>query len=105
MIPLVVMVDDVLPKRMTERLLAEQDELRETFLFDGLHPALHERVQIRAPCRQLDGRDANRPDGPVERLAKLRVPVVNEVSARGQKADICHGHVASPSCPKIQTSS
>ncbi len=25
MIPLVVMVDDVLPKRMTERLLAEQD--------------------------------------------------------------------------------
>ena len=29
-----VMVDDVLPKRMTERLLAEQDELRETFLFD-----------------------------------------------------------------------
>ena len=27
-------------------LLAEQDELRETFLFDGLHPALRERVQI-----------------------------------------------------------
>ena len=35
MIPLVMIVDDVLPKRMTERLLAEQDELRETFLFDG----------------------------------------------------------------------
>ena len=34
MIPLVVIVDDVLPKRMTERLLAEQDKLRETFLFD-----------------------------------------------------------------------
>ena len=33
MIPLVMIVDDVLPKRMTERLLAEQDELRETFLF------------------------------------------------------------------------
>jgi hypothetical protein len=33
-----VMVDDVLPKRTTKRLLAEQDELRETFLFDGLHP-------------------------------------------------------------------
>ena len=76
------------PKRMTERLLAEQDELRETFLFDGLHPALRERVQIRAPCGQPDGRDANRLDGPPERLAKLRVPVVNEVSARGQKADI-----------------
>ena len=30
MIPLVVIVDDVLPKCMTERLLAEQDELRET---------------------------------------------------------------------------
>ena len=59
MIPLMMIVDDVLPKRMTERLLAEQDELRETFLFDGLHPALRERVQIRAPCGQLDGRDAN----------------------------------------------
>ena len=34
MISLVVMVDDVLPKRMTKRLLAEQNELRETFLFD-----------------------------------------------------------------------
>ena len=34
MIPLMMIVDDVLPKRMTERLLAEQDELRETFLFD-----------------------------------------------------------------------
>ncbi len=45
MIPLVVMVDDVLPKRMTKRLLGEQDEPRETFLFDGLHPALPERVQ------------------------------------------------------------
>ena len=33
MIPLVMIVDDVLPKRMTERLLAEQDELRETFLW------------------------------------------------------------------------
>ena len=49
---------------------------------------LRERVQIRAPCGQPDGRDANRLDGPLERLAKLRVPVVNEVSARGQKADI-----------------
>ena len=47
------------------------------------------------PCGQLDGHDANRLDGPVERLAELRVPVVNEMSARGQKADICHGHVAS----------
>ena len=55
MIPLVMIVDDVLPKRMTERLLAEQDELRETFLFDQFHPALRERVQIRAPCGQLDG--------------------------------------------------
>ena len=76
MIPLVVIVDDVLPKRMTERLLAEQDELRETFLFDGLHPALRERVQIRAPCGQLDGRDANRLDGPVERLGCFRHQVL-----------------------------
>ncbi len=67
------------------------------------YPALRERVQIRAPCGRLDRRDANRLDGLVERLARLRVPVVNEVSARGHKADICHGHVASPSCPKTQT--
>ncbi len=85
MIPLVVMVDDVLSKRMTKRLLAEQDELRETFLFNGLHPALRERVQIRAPCGQLDGRDADRLNGEPERLAEPGVPVVNEVSARGQK--------------------
>ena len=43
---------------------------------------------------QLDRRDADRLNGEPERLAKLGVPVVDKISARGQKADIGHGHVA-----------
>ena len=56
MIPFVMVMGEVFGKDMAERAFAKEDQLIETFLFDGAHPALGDGVEIGRLRGQFRGR-------------------------------------------------
>jgi hypothetical protein len=66
----------VLLKRSLQARLAEENQLRETVLFDRLDPSLRKGVQIGTPGRQWDRFDISQFDDPIKGRAELTVSVM-----------------------------
>ena len=81
-----VMMSSVLSQGASERLLAEEDHLREALFLDRPYPAFRERVQVRAPRGQLDRVHADGFQRPAEGRTELPVAVVEQVARRPEEA-------------------
>ena len=75
--PLVVLDTALLP-------CSKQDQPRQTFFLDRPRPAIHVRIQIRAPCWRSKRIHASRLDQFSKGLAGLRISVMQQIAAASQ---------------------
>jgi hypothetical protein len=86
MIPLDVEMLYVFCQRSPQRCLPKQHQLGEAFLFHRADPTLREGVQIRTARRQSQRLDSAGRQDVSERLTELRIPIVQQITARFQKS-------------------
>src|SRR6267378_5575991 len=84
MVALPVVMFQILLQRSPQRRFSKQDQPRQTFVFDRLHPAFCVRVQIRASCWQSKRIHTSRLDQVSKGWAELRISVVQQIAAAPQ---------------------
>ena len=94
MVTLPVVMFHILLQRSPQRRFSKQDQPRQTFLFDRLHPAFRVRVQIRASCWQSKWIHTSRLDPFSKAWAELRISVVQQIAAAPQASPLLHSHVS-----------
>src|SRR5882724_3250899 len=94
MVALPVVMFQILLQRSPQRQFSKQDQPRQTFVFDRLHPAFCVRVQIRASCWQSKRIHTSRLDQFSKGWAELRISVVQQIAAAPQASPLLHSYVS-----------
>jgi hypothetical protein len=79
MISLGMIMRQILPQNIAERILAQDHHLMKRFLFDRAHKPLAMGIQIGTPRGQDDGFHAARLQQTVKGLGEFRISVVDQV--------------------------
>src|SRR5215472_5210251 len=91
---LLVVMQQILLQGSPQRRFSNQDQPRQTFFFDRLHPAFCVRVQIRASCWQSKRLHAFRFDQFSKGFAELHISVMQQIAAASQASPLLHGQVS-----------
>ena len=83
MIAFVLMVGQKLLERVAPGTFAKENQLSETFLFDGTDPAFREGVEVGGLGRELQGFNASSQEDGREGLGELGVAVVEQEAGTG----------------------